>query len=285
MNKLKTLLLLCAAVLFFGCTLVVPFSKKKVILMDCENGSLTSTHYYDEKLEKEIIKITAIPDENYVCKSFSVVDALGKTDKISNYTEISENEISFSLEEDNVYVTAIFLQLVPDYPLYNISAVSNDSTLCSLNPSKSKVKEGDTVTFTNYSRSPKMKILDGYPLVHKESGESIEITKDEDNITYSFVMPACNVVIESKVDWIYYPITLKEISGGSIEIKEQAYEGEEVVFVLIPEEGKTVIPNSVVAYMEDIPPVLVKVTCSTEDALEYSFQMPKGEIFISAEFK
>lgn len=273
------------SVFLLSCTMIVPFSKNKIILMNCENGTLKAEHSYDEKLQKEIVTITAVPEENYKCSSISVVDAKGKTDKISDFKEISENAVSFSIDEDTVYVTAIFVQIVPDYPLYKIKTVYNDSTFCSLNPSAIEFKEGATVTFTNYSRSPKMKIADGFPKVYKNNGDPIEIITGEDNKTFSFLMPACDVVIESKIEWIYYPIVLKEITGGLINIQTEAHEDEDVVFTLIPDEGKVVKTNSVVVFQKGTPPILISSVCSTENALEYSFRMPAGQVFVYAEFE
>jgi len=281
-NILSVLLLIFVS----GCTMFVPFTKKGVILINCENGYLKSEIVEEEG--KEIVKITAVPDENYNCERIGIYTKNGNSaeDFVADFKQISDTEVSFSLRGIDIYVSAIFLLGVPTVPQWKIYSEVNDQDYCALNVIKESAPAGETVKITSYCRKKEMKVSDGYPYACTEDGTEIELTQNPaDTQEYSFTMPEADVYIESKIEWIYYDITKVPTTNGTISIKSEAHEGEKVVFKLVPNSGKTVNADSVIVFDYSFPPELITLTRSTTNANEYSFVMPGYKVKVFAEFQ
>jgi hypothetical protein len=188
----------------------------------------------------DTVHITVSPAQSYKLKSGGLT-----VTKLSGTVDVSGSgtNYTFIMPDSDVTVSAVFEIEVVTYTIdRNISVVRNGS----LRAAPSPAGAGDTVTVT-------VTPITGYflkagSLGYYVSGNPSEVTPittlGEMPNTYTFIMPAANIVLTAVFENVEIPVSLIAMQNGTIEAAATTATGSTLRVDIKPEEGYQLVPGS-----------------------------------------
>jgi hypothetical protein len=188
----------------------------------------------------DTVHITISPAQSYQLKSGGLtVTKLSGTVVVSG----SGTNYTFVMPDSNVTVSAVFELAGVTYTINrNTSVIQNGS----LRADPSPARAGDTVTVTP---TP----INGYflkagSLGYYVSGTPTEVTPittpGETQNTYTFMMPADNIVLTAVFENVEIPLALIEMQHGTLLAPDTVTSGLTGTITIKPEEGYQLVPGS-----------------------------------------
>jgi hypothetical protein len=226
------------------------------------NGKVDSS--FAAAFPETTIILTVTPDERYALKAGSL--------KINDGTvSITGNGFiyTFAMPASDVTVSAEFEPLSPDTYSISVDSPSHGT----INPDPVSAVEGTTVTLTV---TPE----EGYALKSgslKYNDGSVDHAIDESGPTYTFTMPAANIIVSAEFEAIVYTISLPSPANGSVSANPaSAVAGTTITLTVTPDTGYTLKEGSL-KYNDRRDHVI--------SGPSYSFTMPASDVTVSAVFE
>ena len=212
-------------------------------------------------------------NDNYKFVEWNVIEGNVKIEDAEG-----EFDASFTMPAGNVEIEAVFRELGS----YEIDIAENENGTVNVVES---AKEDAEVTFT-------VNADEGYEIdqvtysYNKTSGGVYADTleADPDDGSYTFTMPAADVIISVSYKAIDYKVTVTKSDNGTVKTDAEdnlANIGDVITITIEPVEGYKLVENSI----EVLDGNDIDVDFEANDDGTYSFEMPASDVTITAEFE
>ena len=266
---------------------------------EISGGSVTSDPSGESEWG-ETVTVEAEAAEGYSFVSLTVLDEDG------NEVALTEEEYgvySFTMPDSSVTVTAEFAEdeeedsepeneteEETEEATYTLSIGEFDGGSVESDP------DGEAEAYTAVTLTPEAE--EGYHLdsisAADADGETVELTEDSENGTWSFTMPQSEVTVTAEFEKDTYDVTVDESAGGSVtaEPDSDVEWGTEVIITAEAEEGYSLTSLMAVEADDEDEVSLLEIDAE-ESGIEltenddgtWSFTMPMSDVTVSAVFE